>query len=435
MSINLGLQRIEKLLQRLRNPEKTFKVFHVGGTNGKGSTCAYLSSILTQSSLVTGRFTSPHLLEARDSVTINDKAVSSRLFWDAYELVQRNNYDIQASNFELLTATAFEIFNRKKVDVAVIEVGLGGAQDSTNVEYKVGEKLATIITRIGMDHQLFLGDSIAKISMEKAGIIRKGVPCVVDGTNVPEVIKALQAAVDNKYTKSELSLVDRQQLQSRLGNTGFEQIFFDTASFGAINLSRSPLNGEYQHMNLACALRALDLTHKSLPTITRGSIEAGIDKVSWPGRLQIIDSKIFTGQDSELPVLLDGAHNPQAAEALNNFVVNLRAQSADGSITWVISLSGDRDPNDIFPILLRPGDRVYPAVFGPVEMMPWVRPKNMNELALSAAKIVQQENIWMRYGTKTEVITEACTHGAPVVIAGSLYLVSDVLQELQLRES
>ncbi|KAJ8102877.1 Mur ligase [Lipomyces tetrasporus] len=429
MSINLGLERVASILHALKAPQKSFQVFHVAGTNGKGSVCAYLSSILHRSSLTTGRFTSPHFIHPRYSISINEKPVSRLLFDDAHRMVQSisQREAIDATSFELLTATALEIFYRKGIDVAVVEVGLGGRFDATNVDYKVGGVLGSIITRIGLDHQNFLGDTIGDITHQKTGIMRRNVPVTVYGDNEDAACKVILQ--DAAATKCPVTIVSPSLLRREVDERGMESLYLPTKSFGDINLSASPLNGSYQHMNLACAITALDLARPSLPTVTRSSIREGITRTKWPGRLQVLNASEFSGDDTQQLVLLDGAHNVQAATCLNEYVEDLRKES--GTITWVMALSGNRDCKEIMSLLLRNSDRFYPASFGAVDGMPWVRPLERNELTRAAIDLLgSEELVFLVHGAAKDIIKDACKHNSPVVVCGSLYLVSDVLADL-----
>ncbi|KAK7203886.1 Mur ligase [Myxozyma melibiosi] len=430
MSINFGLSRITNILSALRDPHKNFRVFHVAGTNGKGSICAYLASILTKASYTTGRFTSPHLLYPRDSITIDGKAVSQKLFDDAYGLVKSVSSRIDqgsATNFELLTATAFEIFSRRKVDVAVIEVGMGGTHDATNVDYKRKGVGATIISHIAIDHQAYLGEKLTDIAKHKAGIMRHRVPCVLDGTNEPKVLKVLKATATDPsslaYTTVELANGARRTQQ-----------YLYTVKFGRIRLGGGPLHGIFQIRNQALAIKALDVCARKFPRVNVKAIRQGIANVKWPGRLQILPSSLFTGDEQrQQNVILDGAHNVVAGRVAMRYLRQLKRQYPDQPVTWIVALSGDRDPDQLFKLWFKENDRVIAVPFKPVEMMPWVKPMDLDVLLESAAKLVGRERVIGMSGNILDVIANACNDNpdsALVVVIGSLYLVGDVLRGL-----
>lgn len=192
--IRPGLERIALLLKGIHLP---WKAVHVAGTNGKGSICAYLSALFHLTNIRCGRFTSPHLIDRWDCITVDEKPIAESIFRSVEERVKERNerHEIDASEFELLTATAFEIFAQERVEVAVIECGLGGRLDATNV---IETPLVTVISKIGLDHQGLLGDTLKQIAFEKAGIIKTGATCVVDGTSNAEALAEIECIADEK---------------------------------------------------------------------------------------------------------------------------------------------------------------------------------------------------------------------------------------------
>ncbi|KAH8671195.1 folylpolyglutamate synthase-like protein [Xylariales sp. PMI_506] len=402
--IELGLARIQKLLQRT---PQTWKAIHVAGTNGKGSICAYLTAMFRANDISCAKFTSPHLVDRWDCISINDNAVSESKFRHFEELVKKRNDDwnVGATEFELLTATAFEIFEAERVEVGVVEVGLGGKLDATN---SLKEKTVTIISKIGLDHQAFLGNTLAEIALQKAGIMREGVPCVVDASNPPSVLDVFQAHC--KETGAFLKPISPE-------------------SSPLVGLLQDRLE-PHQAQNLAIAHTAFQLaypqhaesTHKLAPAITN---------VTWPGRLQVLDISSLT--DRSAPALLDGAHNPQSAEVLALYVDrHLRNNDASTSVTWVLAASQGKDLSEILKLLLRPGDSVSAVEFGPVDGMPWVKPMNTDRIMQAVADIP----IASSYDAHSDLLdalqwANNKSNGNPLVIAGSLYLVSDVLKLLR----
>ncbi|KAI0400208.1 FolC bifunctional protein [Xylaria palmicola] len=394
--IELGLARITALL---RNTPQTWKAIHVAGTNGKGSICAYLNAMLRANRVSCGRFTSPHLVDRWDCITINDAAVSEDRFRHFEELVKSRNEEqrLGASEFELLAATAFEIFEAEKVEFGVIEVGLGGRLDATNaLKYKT----MTIIAKIGLDHQYFLGNTLEEIALQKAGIIRPKVPCVVDASNPPYVLDVIQSQAD-----AVGATVKRADLQSAgLGSNLSEQL------------------EPHQRQNLLCAYEAFRLACPAnvMPRHELLSVAAG---AIWPGRLQLTSIENITGRTE--PVLLDGAHNPQSADVLSTFVEK-RLRVNGQSVTWVLAASSGKDISEILKVLIRNGDNIATVEFGPVDGMPWVRP-------MRSATILDTVDdlgitISARQNTQADITTgldwaTKVSHGGPLVIAGSLYLV------------
>ncbi|KAL2266279.1 hypothetical protein VTJ83DRAFT_5631 [Remersonia thermophila] len=405
--IDLGLARVGRLVQQT---PQTWKAIHVAGTNGKGSICAYLSAMIVASGRSCARFTSPHLVDRWDCIAINGQPVPETVFRDAEAAVKQRDADgrIGATEFELLTATAFEIFHRQRVEYGVVEVGLGGRLDATNV---LKEKAVTVIAKIGLDHQSFLGNTVEEIALEKAGIMRPGVPCVVDPSNQPSVLEALEKHARN--VGAELHRPSAAGLGDAPGGLPLEP---------------------HQIQNLACAHLAFRLACPERDQPLARFLPA-ISQLEWPGRLQKLDIQPIVHRPQE--VLLDGAHNPQSAEVLGQYVdKHLRSRSQGKPVAWVLAATRGKDMDGILGLLLKPGDKAAAVRFGPVDGMPWVKPTDPAELLQAAA----------RHG-----IADAATHdagddvrgalawasdaanGGPVVIAGSLYLVSSVLR--QLRES
>lgn len=402
--IELGLSRISRLI---RHTPQTWKAIHVAGTNGKGSICAYLSAMLHASGVRSGRFTSPHLIDRWDCITINEKTVKESVFKEAEELVlKRNrNEEIQASEFELLTATAFEVFAKEKIEMGVIEVGLGGRLDATNVMEK---KAVTVISKIGLDHQSFLGNTIQEIALQKAGIMRPGVPCVLDRTNSPEV---------------------RQVVEDYAKEIGSEVILSSAESSFMDELSEDDFE-PHQWENLACAYTAFNMAYTKTESPLHRLLPA-IQDITWPGRLQMIDARSITGR-SEL-VLLDGAHNVQSAEVLGIYV-DKRLRIEGSKVTWILAASQGKELDGILKHLLHPSDCVAAVKFGAVDGMPWVQAMEPKDILSGAASVgMNPTQLHNAEGDISDALRWAATvaGSGPLVIAGSLYLVSDILRLLR----
>lgn len=402
--IELGLARISRLIRHTPQP---WKAIHVAGTNGKGTICAFLSAMLHASGVHCGRFTSPHLIDRWDCISINEQTVRESVFREAEDLVLKRNKTegIQASEFELLTATAFEVFAKEKIEMGVIEVGLGGRLDATNV---MEHKAVTVISKIGLDHQSFLGNTIEEIAREKAGIMRPGVPCVLDRSN-PESV--------------------REVVEDYAREIGTEVILSSTESSFLDELSEEDFE-PHQWQNLACAYTAFHLAYTKVESPLHQLLPA-IQNINWPGRQQTVDIRIITGRRE--PVLLDGAHNVQSAEALGSYVDG-RMRKYGSKVTWLLSASQGKELYGILKPLLRPGDCVAAVQFGPVDGMPWVAPMAAQDIlaasSMAGVDAAQQYNAGADIsGALRWAVTAAV--GGPIVIAGSLYLVSDVLRLLR----
>ncbi|KAF7713103.1 Uncharacterized protein PECH_001876 [Penicillium ucsense] len=404
--IELGLGRIARLVQQT---PLTWSAIHVAGTNGKGSISAYLSYLLSAEGVRCGRFTSPHLIDKWDCITINERVVQESLFRRIESQVRQRDkkLGIGASDFELLTATAFEIFNHERVEVGVVEVGMGGRLDATNVLKHV---LVSVIAKIGMDHQAFLGSTIEEIAREKGGILKPGVPCVIDSTNEKGVIDTLSNIVQDLGIDASFVSPDKAK---------------EHAPAFAELLKAWDLE-PHQEENMCLAASALNIALAQIrPQTDPLRLLPLLAKVRWPGRLENVVLEPLISRSK--PVLLDGAHNPQSAAVLGRYVDRkLRANSQP--VTWVIAASSGKDLAGVFCSLIHPGDNVATAEFGPVDGMPWVMPTKSADLASTISSISGIGQMKSFQGDLLSAMQWASevSQSGPIVIAGSLYLVSDV---------
>jgi len=301
-SAKLGLERISAVLEALGNPERAYRVAHVAGTNGKGSTCAMIEAGLRSTGICTGLFTSPHLIEPTERIQIDGIPVSpadfERAFNVVHETAEKLDLDCHPTYFETVTAMAFWLFREKKVDTAVIEVGLGGRLDSTNVV----RPALTVITPVDFDHEAYLGHTIEAIASEKAGILKPCIPAVF-ARQRPEALAVLLARAAElrvHVTRAEDFEVRDLQVDAR------------GARFSGIVC---PLAGEHQVDNAitaALALRAL------------GVSTDGIAETRWPGRIEHVSPNP--------DIILDGAHNPAGARALARYL----EQFYGGRKIWLV---------------------------------------------------------------------------------------------------
>lgn len=408
--IKLGLSRITQLL---RDTPIQWRAIHVAGTNGKGSVCAYASAMLNAGKIKCGRFTSPHLIDRWDCISIDEEIVNEDLFHEVEAVVKAKDQieDIKASEFELLTATAFEIFNRKKVEVGIIEVGLGGRYDATNV---LQEPSITVITKIGKDHQHLLGDRLEDIAYHKGGIMKKGVTCMVDGTNHPSVIRTLR-----NYARD-------------IGAGPLVLVPQDAERAGQVwtIIPKDPFE-PHQQANVCLAFEAVSLLLAQIyPLLDPGSFLPAIQKTVWPGRLQLLSIESLTGRKQA--ILLDGAHNAQSAEVLGSYV-NQKLREVSSPVTWVVAASKGKDVPGLLSRLVSPGDQLVAVEFGPVEGMPWVFPQAVTAISAAAQSLGTRDPT--KEGPKDLMnalqLATQYANGGPLIVAGSLYLVSDVLRLLR----
>lgn len=395
--VNLGLSRIIKLLENLGNPHHQVPIIHVGGTNGKGSVCAYLSSILTEAGYRTGCYTSPHLVHWTERITINNQQISSEEFSQLILRVQETIQpdDEYPTQFEVITAAAWLYFAEAKVDIAVIEVGLGGRLDATNV---CDQPLVSIITSISREHWQQLGPTVADIAREKAGIIKPGCPVVV-GKLPPDaetVVRSRAAELQSLYITPQPA----HQI-----TPGWAE--YKTLKNSHIIKYSLPLHGEIQLNNSALALTAVEILQNSGWKISQTAIVNGMSKTQWPGRMQWVNWNQFK-------LLIDGAHNPAAAQALRDYLDSLNL----GNVTWVIGMLATKEHEDIFRILLRGHDQLY------LVPVPDHSSANPVELAKLASEICPELSLCQTYPDLSSALTAAFNHtNNQVVLSGSLYLI------------
>jgi dihydrofolate synthase / folylpolyglutamate synthase len=308
------LENTTMLLERLGRPDRAFPKVHIAGTNGKGSTAAFVESILRQAGFRTGLNTSPHLERINERFRINGEEISDELFAKTFtriravieELLAEGKLRAHPTYFECVTALAFEVFARERVEFGVIEVGLGGRLDATNVITPV----VSVITRIDFDHENFLGHSLREIAREKAGILKYGVPAV-SAPQLPEVREVLLA----RTADLDCPLLETEQafrLEQESMGGGFARARLCELATGAQFSLAPQLPGRFQLQNALNAVTAARLLQAKNFRISNENIERGIAATRWPGRLEKLQS--------HPDIYLDGAHNPGAARELAHFI-------------------------------------------------------------------------------------------------------------------
>jgi dihydrofolate synthase/folylpolyglutamate synthase len=343
--INLGLARIEKLLELMDHPERKFKTIHVAGTNGKGSTTAMLTSILTASGIKTGMYTSPHLAQYTERMIVNGQEISPNEFAQAIEYTSRFVGKIAAqgfdhpTEFEVLTAAAFHYFAICSVEYAVIEVGLGGLLDSTNV--LIPE--VSVITNVTLDHTDKCGSTIGEIARHKSGIIKQGVPVVTAARG-----EALDIIKNISREKSAACYVYGQDFFGRfLAMEGHCQKIVMELGEGE-EIGKFPVNllGGHQVDNSAVAVMTAIVLEKNEKRIGLSTVEKGLLKVRWPGRFEVIPGQPI--------IIIDGAHNSDGARALRE---NLDQFYGDKEIVFLLGILQDKDVKTIVKTLIRSKDK------------------------------------------------------------------------------
>jgi dihydrofolate synthase / folylpolyglutamate synthase len=386
-SAKLGLERIRAVLAALGNPEQAYRIVHVAGTNGKGSTCAMIDAGLQTAGVRTGLFTSPHLIEPTERIQIDGIPVSEADFTKAFHTVHQAaealDLDCHPTYFETVAAMAFLLFREKHVETAVVEVGLGGRLDATNVVHPA----LTVITPIDFDHEAYLGNTIEAIAGEKAGILKPGVPAVF-ARQRPEAEAVLEARA------KELGIAVHRAAEATISDV---QLDARCSSFeiGGIGSVTCPLAGEHQVDNAttaALALRALGVSPK------------GIGDARWPGRLEHISPNP--------DVVLDGAHNPAGARALARYLEKIYPHRK----RWMVyGAMRDKSVEEIAGILFPLADEL---IFTAPDSTRALRPEALVELA---GRGRATQNI----RAALDLLKEEAAAEDVVIITGSLYLVGE----------
>ncbi|MBI4267408.1 MAG: bifunctional folylpolyglutamate synthase/dihydrofolate synthase [Chloroflexi bacterium] len=331
------LRRVEELLSRLGNPHRKARTVHIAGTKGKGSVAAMIASVLTASGYKTGLYTSPHLHIFNERIRVDDKLIADE---EVVALIEKLRPEVEAVNrkatygrlttFEVMTALCFAYFAEKEVDVQVIEVGLGGRLDATNVI----QPEVSIITSISLDHTEVLGDTVAKIAAEKAGIIKPDITVVI-APQVAEAEEVIEEACRGRQAR--LIKVGHEVTWQRLGFDLDRQSLLVKGRLDSYELS-IPLLGQHQLQNAATSIAVLEVLREKGFHVSPDSITRGLSQVKWPGRLQILSRHPL--------VVVDGAHNPDSARKLRqaleqyfNFdrAILILGVSSDKNLTGIIT--------------------------------------------------------------------------------------------------
>jgi dihydrofolate synthase/folylpolyglutamate synthase len=394
-----GLERIEALLAALGQPERRYTIAHVGGTNGKGSVSAMLAVMLQAAGRRVGLYTSPHLCSFRERIRVDGAPIPPDAVVDGVEALGTLVARLDATMFEATTALALDHFAREEVEIAVLEVGLGGRLDATTV----GTPAVTVVTRVDLDHQAYLGHSLAEIAGEKAAIIRGGV--AVSAAQAPEamtVIERRAAAVGVPLAREGRELSVRVRHRDLVGQR------LDCAGPDwALDDLRVALLGAYQPSNALLAVAAARFLGVPEP-----AVRAGLARVRWPGRFEVI------GHDPRF--VLDGAHNPGGARALAD---SLRELFPGEAITLVIGVSRDKDIEGILAPLVPLARRLILTSFE--------SPRAADPEALRACLPPTGAPVSMARSASEALGLALDARRTPIIcVAGSLFLIGDVLAEL-----
>jgi len=407
-----GLERTEKLLELLGNPHKKLRAIHVAGTNGKGSTAAMIASILSSAGYRTGMYISPHLFRNTERMTIDGIEITKEDFAEyagqalsMVKLMGEKGLE-EPTQFEMYTAMAFLYFERKKVDFAVVEVGLGGRFDATNVI----EPLLSVITSIGYDHKDILGDTIEKIAYEKAGIIKEGSRVVMYPQLYPEASAVVEAVCREKG--ASLVEADIGSLILKDYSISGQTIDFKYRNYD-IRGMKLPLIGDHQLYNAAVALTAIAELDKMGHRIEEAGIRKGIESVKWLCRMSIVSIEPL--------ILVDGAHNEDGINSLHNALLKY---FSNRKIIFVFGMLRDKD----YTYAIK---KLMPIAYHVVTTEP------LNERALAASavaeavkpycsKVVSEPDIKKAVEKAGKLYEKNCM----ICICGSLYLAGGAYEHL-----
>ncbi|MBI3941514.1 MAG: bifunctional folylpolyglutamate synthase/dihydrofolate synthase [Chloroflexi bacterium] len=406
---NMRLERITHLLELLGNPQHAFAAIHVGGTSGKGSTATLIAAMLTAAGYKTGLFLSPHVQVLNELFQINGNMVATSRLAEVFtaiepaivQVAQENPFG-RPSYFETQVAMAFCLFARAQVDVAVVEVGLGGRTDATNVVAPA----VSVITGIGLDHTHILGDTVELIAHEKAGIIKPG-QVVVSGATQPSTRQIIAERCATQG--ATLWQFGTEFLTRPEGSTGFTVI---TPGYTFSGLSVA-MGGPFQEKNAACAIAAVSAFD---PEISPAALRGGLLQAHLPGRFEIVQR--------HPTVLLDGAHNPDKMQAASQALDALFGRQRR---VVVLSLKSDKAYRDVLPYVTKGTDLIVLTAFHPRELWQPLPPDTLaaavHELAPQLPVVVLPQPLEaVRYGL------EQVSQDGLVWITGSLYLIGDVRQ-------
>lgn len=397
-----GLDRIKKLLSLMGNPQDKLKFVHVAGTNGKGSSCAMISSVLVQAGYKTGLFISPFITDFRERIQINGEMISKDCLANAvektYPLLQKlEKEDCIITEFEYVMALEFYIHFKENCDVVVLETGLGGLYDCTNV---ILPPLCSVITTIGLDHTAVLGNTIEEIATQKCGIIKKNSPVITSNQDAKAIEIIRKAAEENNSKLIESSTVDFENISQSLFGTNF------TYKGIGINL---PLIGEHQIENAKTAMATIEVLKSSFK-ITDENIAQGFAKAVNPARFEVLSKNPL--------IILDGAHNPNGIEALKNA---LNTHIKEVKPICIMGMLSDKDSKSSVKIL----ERMFSTIF----TVPVDNPRSLSADELKAECVDYFENVIScenPFQAFDKALTLSKKQQLPIVICGSLYLAGEI---------
>lgn len=446
--IALGLEKMQELMDHL--PGIKIPTIHIAGTNGKGSVTAMLTSCLTAAGLRTGTYNSPHLVEVRDSILVGGQPISSETYAHRRALVEKvaKNWNLDVSPFEMTTATAFMAFALAEpaLDILVIECGMGGLRDATNVLPSLNQ-ICAVLTPVDLDHQAFLGNTVEEIAADKLGILVEGGTLVVgkqEHAAVTRVVEKFGKKMGaNVVFVEDAEVVKDAQAPTRTPKGAspppLTRLRVPLPS-GSYIEATSPLPGQHQNDNLVTALTILDVIRSSkdvlarvpaLSKLTDDEVRTGLAATVWRGRCDWVELPLQMTNGKSIRVLVDGAHNTLAATRLRSYIDEVLVDT-DLPVTFIVGMSHSppKTAKDVLWPLLAPNDRVIGVSFTtPIEGMPWIKSVPFEEVKFAAVACGLDEDKVDECESLSTALTRAVAEmedDGLVVVTGSLYLVADL---------
>ncbi|MDD5435339.1 MAG: bifunctional folylpolyglutamate synthase/dihydrofolate synthase [Nitrospira sp.] len=405
--IKLGLSNINRICLSLNNPHKRLKTIHVGGTNGKGSTAAILSSVLQQAGYKTGLYTSPHLTDISERIRINNIPINKDRFSFLIDNIKKQTEEsgILPTFFEFTTALALQYFAEEGVDIAVMEVGMGGRLDATNIIVP----LVTIITNVDYDHTEHLGTNLEEITGEKCGIIKKGIPVVTSETK-KNVLSIIEDSAEKAGTVTYIFGRDFNTVPIKL-TPSYSEFFYYGRRWTEFFI-KSPLAGKHQMFNIGAALYTIELLMQEGFEITDDQLFRGVENTLWPGRLETVSLNPH--------VIVDGAHNHAGTVVLRRFLEDILVkEEGKGKIILVFGVLKDKDVSKMIEELIPYSSELIIT-----------RPDTERGLPVESLRtIVEQYAITPHIAmTLSEALSHAyniASSSDTIIVTGSLYMVGE----------
>lgn len=405
----LGLENIRKLTELLGNPQDSYKIIHVAGTNGKGSTCSLIREVLIEAGYKTGFFISPYLEEFNERVQVNKEPIDKEslaritaLVKDKINIMLAEGFN-HPTEFEVITAIGFEYFKEQNIDFLVLEVGLGGRFDSTNI---VKSPLVSVITSISYDHTDYLGDTLEKIAYEKAGIIKENSNVVIypQGDNVKDVIKSKAAENNTKVYEADASHIEKSN--SSIKGQEFKYLKKDVFQIDELKIN---LLGDHQLLNALTALLALEVVKKEGYNISSENVKNGFMNCKFPGRFEIVNENPL--------IILDGGHNEDGIE---KFAKTIKEYFNDKKIIFFFAMVKDKDQAGVIKHIVPISKEIYtltpesPRALSAEDLSEMV--KKQSNIKVTPLESYQDILTVIKNANKSDIIA----------FAGSLYMIGSV---------